>query len=86
MTAFRNLPPSQHFLRAEDPGMLRMRLEFTQWLQEPHKKTLAKHSDIKTPEMKDAAYEQWQSRAAKRHKAEGPPMPCPCYNAMSTSR
>ena len=65
MTASRNLPLSQHFLRAEDPGMLRTRLEITQWLQEPHKETLAKHSDIKTPEMKDAANEQWQSAVVR---------------------
>ena len=84
MTAFKNLPPWEDFLRGKDSDMLRMRLKFTRWLEELHKKTLAKHSDFKTPEMEDAAHEQWQTHAAKRHKAEGPPMPCPCCNDMTT--
>ena len=61
--------------------MLRMRLEFTKWLEELHTKTLARHGPLKTPAMEQDAFEQWQAHAAKRHKAEGPPMQRPCCDA-----
>ena len=81
MTAFKNLPPWEDFLRGRDSDMLRMRLEFTKWLEKLRTKTLASHSPFKTPAMEQDAHEQWQAHAAKRHKAEGPPMPCPCCDA-----
>ena len=81
MTAFKNLPPWEDFLRGRDSDMLRMRLEFTKWLEKLHTKTLASHSALATPAMEQDAHEQWQAQTAKRHKAEGPPMPCPCCDA-----
>ena len=65
--------------------MLRQRLEFTQRLQGMHSRTLAKHSDLKTPELDEKAHELWsenQAKQAKRQRAEGPRMPCPlCQSA-----
>ena len=81
MTAFKNLPPWEDFLRGRDSDMLRMRLEFTKWLEKLHTETLARHSAMKTPDMEQEAHDAWQAHASKRHKSEGPLMPCPCCDA-----
>ena len=81
MTAFKNLPPWEDFLRGRDSDMLRMRLEFTKWLEKLHTETLARYSAMKTPDMEQEAHDAWQAHASKRHKSEGPLMPCPCCDA-----
>ena len=51
---------------------------------EMHVKTLALHSDMKTPEDEAKTHEQWQlarDTAAKRSKKAGPLMRCPCCDA-----
>jgi hypothetical protein len=56
-----------------------MRLDFQQRLQVLHTRTLARHSDMKTPAEEEAAHEEWTQRLAlqpKRQKKEGPRMPC----------
>ncbi len=81
MTAFKNIPPWQDFVKGRDSDMLRMRLAFTDKLEKMHVQTLARHSDMKTTEQEQRAHERWlaaQSTSAKRHKKEGPRMPCPC--------
>ena len=50
-----------------------------------HVKTLALHSDMKTPADEENAYEQWQlaqNTSAKRRKKAGHLMRCPCCDAQ----
>ena len=80
MTAFKNIPPWQDFVKGRDSDMLRMRLAFTDKLEKMHVQTLARHSSMKTAEQEQQAHERWllaQSKSAKRQKKEGPRMPCP---------
>jgi hypothetical protein len=81
MTAFKNLPPWDDFVKGRGSDMLRMRLAFQEILEQLHNRTLAKHTNMKTPAAEDAAYEHWKNEQAqrpKRRKCEGPIMPCPC--------
>ena len=66
--------------------MLRMRLAFTEQLHRMHRRTVAKHSAMKTAEQEDAAHEMWserQAEQAKRRKAEPPRLPCPACEAWA---
>ena len=84
MTAFKNLPAWQDFVRGRESDMLRMRLAYTRKLDEKHTKTLARHSSMKNDVDEVMAYEQWclaQASSGKRQKREGPLMPCPCCDA-----
>ena len=81
MTAFKNLPAWQDFVRGRESDMLRMRLAFTAELDKMHTKTLARHSSMKNDVDEMTAYEQWclaQASSGKRQKKAGPSMPCPC--------
>ena len=81
MTAFKNIPPWEDFVKGRESDMLRMRLAFTERLDEMHVKTLARHSSMKTREDENEAHEQWrvaQASPEKRQKKAGPFMPCPC--------
>ena len=80
MTAFKNLPAWQDFVKGRDSDMLRMRLEFTERLSQMHRRTLSRYSQFKTIEQEQHAHDVWQrsqATKAKRHKKEGPLMPCP---------
>ena len=80
MTAFKNIPPWEDFVKGRESDMLRMRLAFTERLDEMHVKTLARHSSMKTREDENEAHEQWrvaQASPEKRQKKAGPFMPCP---------
>ena len=80
LTAFKNLPPWDDFIKGRDSDMLRMRKAFTQRLESLHERTLAKHSHMQTPAEENDAHEQWsdaQRREAKRRRLEPPRMPCP---------
>ena len=85
MTAFKNLPPWGDFVKGRESDMLRQRLDFTQRLRSMHTRTLAKPSDLKNAELEAKAHELWsesQRKQGKRHKVEGPRMPCPvCESA-----
>ena len=48
MTAFKNLPPWQGFVKGRDSDMLRMRLAFTEKLEVMHTETMSRFSDMKT--------------------------------------
>ena len=51
-----------------------------------HRRTMAKHSAMKTAEQEDAAHEMWserQTEQAKRRKAEPPRLPCPACEAWA---
>ena len=65
--------------------MLRMRLQFTDRLQKLHRRTLAKHSYMKTADNEAAAQELWtarQTQKAKKQKQEPHRMPCPACAAQ----
>ena len=84
MTAFKNIPPWQDFVKGKESGMLRMRLAFTEKLSRLHRQTLARHSHMKTAELEQEAHEVWlaeQSTKTKRRKKTGPFMPCPACGA-----
>ena len=71
MTAFKNLPPWDDFLKGQDSDMLRMRKRFTEMLVRKHTETMRKYSQFKTLEDENEAYEQWKERREKnpkRHK------------------
>ena len=80
MTAFKNLPPWQDFVKGRESNMLRMRTAFIRKLEALHEQTLAKHTDMKTASQEQAAHEQWDDQQAlkpKRRKQQGPLRPCP---------
>ena len=79
MTAFKNLPPWNDFLKGRDSDMQRMRSALTAKMRALHERTLAKHSAMKTPVHEARAHELWaeqQAGLAKRQKRDGPRMPC----------
>ena len=85
MTAFKNLPAWQDFVRGRESDMLRMRLAFTKELDKKHTKTLARHSFMKNDVDEMTAYEQWllaQASSGKRQKKAGPCMRCLCCNSQ----
>ena len=81
ITAFKNLPAWQDFVKGPDSDMLRMRMAFTSMLQRMQPRTLAKHTDMKTPEQEATAHERWSAEQAQRPNthtmSEGPLLPCP---------
>ena len=82
MTAFKNLPPWDDFMKGKRSDMLRMRNGFVQWLEEMHQQTLAKNSAMKTRDMEEEAQQLWREKQVKRHKGSPPVMPCPaCMEA-----
>ena len=85
MTAFKNLPPWNDFVKGRESDMLRMRKDFVARLETMHQRTLAQHSDMKTREDEDAAFDAWkltQASKTTRSKQSGPFMPCPCCQQM----
>ena len=84
MTAFKNLPPWEDFVKGRGSDMLRTRLDFTERLQRLHERTLAKYTHMKSAEDEDQAHETWdgeRSQQAKRAKAPSQSMPCPACAA-----
>ena len=80
----RNLPAWADFVKGRDSDMLRMRLDFTQRLQQMHQRTLATHSAMKTPALEAEAHEQWsaqQAKMPKRQRRAGQRMPCSACQA-----
>ncbi len=81
MTAFKNLPPWEDFVRGKDSDMLRMRLAFTQRLEELHLRTLQRHSAMKTAGDEQEAHRRWDAQATREVTPRPPLMPCPCCDA-----
>ena len=59
MTAFKNLPPFTDFQKGQESDMLRRRNTYVNMLWDRHAKTLAKHTDLKSPDLEEAAHKQW---------------------------
>ena len=88
MTAFKNLPPWQDFVKGKDSNMLRMRTAFVKKLEALHEQTLAKHTDMKTASQEQAAHEHWDAQQAlkpKRRKQQGPLRPCPSCRGVDAA-
>ena len=80
MTAFKNLPAWEHFVKGRKSDMLRMRNTFVNDLWEKHRRTMQKHSDMITESDEDRAFEAWKKQSdgnAPATKKEGPRCPCP---------
>jgi len=83
MTAFKNLPPWQDFVKGRESSMLRMRLDFTASLQKMHERTLKMHSAMKTPAQEEEALVAWRRlQANKKRRHEGPLLPCPACDTL----
>ena len=81
MTAFKNIPAWNDFVKGKESEMLRSRRAFTERLQKLHERTLAEHSTMGSLEEEEAAQVEWdgeQAQRPKRRKVAGPLMPCPC--------
>ena len=79
MTAFKNLPPFNDFLKGKESPMLRTRQAFVDELGVLHRKTLAKHSTLGTAKAEEKAHELWDAQrqaVGKRQKQQAPAMPC----------
>ena len=86
LTAFKHLPPWTDFLKGRQSDMLRMRLQFTERLKGLHRRTLAKHSHMKTSDDEAEAHAAWtveQLEKPKKHKAEPPRRTCPACAALT---
>ena len=84
MTAFKNLPAWNDFVKGKDSDMLHMRKRFNLELQRKHEHTLARHSAMTTPKLEEIEHELWmeaQAKKAKRSKLEGPRMHCAACDA-----
>ena len=90
MTAFKNLPPWNDFIKGKNEerysdSMLAMRKAYTAHLEQLHRRTLAKYSNLMTPKDEDRAWECWseeQAGRAKRQRQEGERMPCPACTSI----
>ena len=81
MTAFKNIPAWNDFVKGKESEMLRSRRAFTERIQKLHERTLAEHSTMGSLEEEEAAQVEWdgeQAQRPKRRKVAGPLMPCPC--------
>ena len=79
MTAFKNIPPWNDFVKGRDSDMLRMRLQFTAQLKQLHIRTLAAFTDMKCEADEAAAHDKWTAEQAalpRRRGKEGPRLPC----------
>ena len=69
MTAFKNLPAWCHFQEGKAQernaeSMLTMRKVFTAHLEDLHRRTLARHSALVTPEKEEQAWNLWRQQQA----------------------
>ena len=81
MTAFKNLPPWEDFAWGKDSDMLRMRVAFTERLEKLHRRTLERHSGMKTAADEQEAHDRWDVQVARKANPARPLMRCPCCDA-----
>ena len=86
MTAFKNIPPLDDFLKGLQSPMLQSRKKFDRRLEEMHIATLKMHSHMKSAEDEARAHEQWTldrekySRPTHLHAVDGRPLICCACN------
>ena len=79
MTAFKNLPPWDDFVKGRTSTMLSERQQFIKGLQEMHDKTMRCFTNMSNPAEQRNAMDVWtdqQALQSKRRKQNGPVMPC----------
>ena len=81
MATSKNLPPWEDFVRGQDSDMLRMRKEFTHWLEKLHRKTMQKHSRFQTAEEEKMALKNFQAQTTASKEKKRPLLACPCCDA-----
>ena len=87
MTAFKNLPPWNDFVKGKDSDMLRMRNAFVEQLWKCHRETLRRHTDMATPAAEEDAYIEWvrdKAKDAKTVPKDPPRLPCPACAKLWT--
>ena len=68
MTAFKNIPAWNDFVKGKESEMLRSRRAFTERIQKLHERTLAEHSTMGSLEEEEAAQADWDGEQAQRPK------------------
>ena len=77
MTAFKNLPPWNDFVKGRDSDLLRQRKAFVDKMEALHRATLAKYSEMRTADDEQAHFNEWKASQAtrpKRRRTKGPPL------------
>ena len=82
MTAFKNIPPLDDFLKGLQSGMLKSRKQFDARLEDMHRATLKAHSHMQTAADEKRAHDDWKPRTRSNaqcvHAAlEVRPLVCP---------
>ena len=80
MTAFKNLPPWNDFVKGKESNMLRMRSDFLTRLGYMHQRTVRKYSDMKNASDENIAFDDWnqkRSGMSAPKKASKFFQPCP---------
>ena len=84
MTAFKNLPPWNDFVKGRSSDLLRQRLAFEKRLMIMHSRTLRKYSNTDSAEAEDAAFEEWYQSCPPRPQQESRPgLKCAACDAAS---
>ena len=84
MTAFKNIPPWNDFVKGRSSDLLRQRRAFEERLNTMHARTMRKYTNMDSPEAEDAAFEQWVKSCPPRpQKEEAPQMRCPACDAAA---
>ena len=69
-TAFHNLPAWDDFTKGRSSEMLRIRLDYTAYLDELHAKTIKRA--FANGQEEDEAFRKWQSRQARKQQPKAP--------------
>ena len=85
MTAFKNIPPLDDFLKGLESKMLKTRKQFDRHLHNLHRVTLKDHSSMTTAEDEDRAYATWCQRkkvssSSAPATTDGRPLICAACN------
>ena len=73
MTAFKNIPPLDDFLKALSSPMLKSRKKFDKRLEDMHRATLKEHSCMKTAEDEQQAHDDWTLQQIQETKPSSVP-------------
>jgi hypothetical protein len=80
MTAFKNIPPLEDFLKVLDSEMLKNRRCFDEKLEEMHRETLRTHSNLVSAADEELAHAAWVP--PRQVKARHVSMPCPACSLI----
>ena len=89
MTAFKNLPPWNVFVKGKESDMLRMRNAFVDKLWKLHQETMIRHTDMTSPAAEQDAYDKWVLQKAivtQTMPIEPPRLPSRMHRALRVRR